>query len=106
MRWRVKFILTLMLTRFNCNREDQSSDLIMMKETMTDTQTDWRYSDERMQYREAALKVLLSKFGHQLEGGVPKYSSQSIYECAHDWVSQGNVRPDGIVAYYLSLIHI
>ena len=72
----------------------------MMKETMTDTQTDWRYSDERMKYREAALKVLLSKFGHQLEGGVPKYSSQSIYECAHDWVSQGNVRPDGIVAYY------
>ena len=72
----------------------------MMKETMTDTQTDWRYSDERMQYREAALKVLLSKFGHQLEGGVPKYSSQSIYECAHDWVSQGNVRTDGIVAYY------
>ena len=73
---------------------------IIMMETMTDTQTDWRYSDERMEYRQAALKVLLAKFGHQLESGVPKYSSQSIYECAHDWVSQGNVRPDGIVAYY------
>ena len=72
----------------------------MMKETMTDIQTDWRYSDERMKYREAALKVLLSKFGHQLEGGAPKYSSQSIYECAHDWVSQGNVSTAGIVKYY------
>ena len=72
----------------------------MTKETMTDTQTDWRYSDERMEYRQAALKVLLAKFGHQLESGVPVYSSQSIYECAHDWESQGNVRPDGIVAYY------
>ena len=74
--------------------------LITTTETMTDTQTDWRYSDERMQYREAALKVLLSKFGHQLEGGTPKYSSQSIYECAHDWVSQGNVSTAGIVKYY------
>ena len=45
----------------------------MMKETMTDTQTDWRYSDERMKYREAALRVLLRKFGHQLEnGGSPR----------------------------------
>ena len=102
MRWRVKFILTRMLTRFNCNRVDHNLDLNMMKETMTDTQTDWLYSDERMEYRQAALKVLLSKFGHQLEGGVPVYSSQSIYECAHDWVSQGNVRPDGIVKYYLA----
>ncbi len=74
----------------------------MMKETMTDTQTDWRYSDERMEYRQAALRVLLARFGHQLEGGVPVYSTQSIYECAHDWVSQGNVRPDGIVKYYLA----
>ena len=81
---------------------DHTLDLIMMKETMTDTQTDWRYSDERMEYRQAALRVLLARFGHQLEGGVPVYSSQSIYECAHDWVSQGNVRTDGIVRYYLA----
>ena len=26
-----------------------------------------------------------------MEGTRPKYSSQSIYECAQDWVSQGNV---------------
>ena len=67
----------------------------------TAIQTDWRYSDERMEIREQVLKVLLSKFGHQLENGVPKYSSQSIYECAHDWVSQGNVNSDGVIKCYL-----
>jgi len=61
---------------------------------------DWRYSDERMEYRAAALTVLLSEFGHQLEGGVPKHSSRSIYECAHDWVSQGNDSTVGIVEFY------
>ena len=42
---------------------------------------DWRYSDHKMKVREQALKVLLSKFGGQMEGVRPKYSSQSIYEC-------------------------
>ena len=75
----------------------------MMKETMTDTQTDWRYSEERMKYREAALRVLLTRFGRQLRSnGEPVYSQRSIYECAHDWVSQGNIRTDGIVKYYLA----
>jgi len=67
----------------------------------TAIQTDWRYSDERMEIREQVLKVLLSKFGHQLENGMPKYSTQSIYECAHDWVSQGNVNSDGVIKCYL-----
>lgn len=64
------------------------------------TLEDWRYSDDRMKVREAALKILLARFGHQLESGVPKYSSQSLYECAHDWVSQGNATTFGIVKYY------
>jgi hypothetical protein len=64
------------------------------------TKEDWRYSDERMKVRESALKILVTKFGHQMENGVPKYSSQSIYECAHDWVSQGNNTTFGIVKYY------
>ena len=64
------------------------------------TKEDWRYSDERMKVREAALKILVTKFGHQMENGIPKYSSQSIYECAHDWVSQGNNTTFGIVKYY------
>ena len=101
MRWRVKFILTLMLTRFNCNRVDHNLDLNMMKETMTDTQTDWRYSDERMDVRTQGLNILLKKFGSEIcSDGSPRYSNQSIYECIHDWVSQGNMRTDGIVAYY------
>ena len=61
---------------------------------------DWRYSDDRMKLREEVIKILLSKFGHQMEGVVPKYSNQSIYECAHDWVSQGNATTFGIVKYY------
>ena len=61
---------------------------------------DWRYSDDKMIVREQALKILLSKFGGQMEGVVPKYSNQSIYECAHDWVSQGNLHTAGIVKYY------
>ena len=64
------------------------------------TQEDWRYSDEKMNVREQSLKVLFSKFGHKMDGVVPKYSNQSIYESAHDWVSQGNMSTSGILKYY------
>ena len=63
--------------------------------------SDWLYSPERMVLKEQCLSILLKKYGGELnEDKTPKYSTQSIYECAHDWVSQGNARPDGIVAYY------
>ena len=63
--------------------------------------TDWLYSPERMALKEQCLSILLKKYGSSLkEDGSPKYSTQSIYECAHDWVSQGNARPDGIVAFF------
>ena len=62
---------------------------------------DWRYSDERMKLREQALNLLLTRFGNNLqENGEPVYSNQSIYECAHDWVSQGNMNTFGLVKYY------
>ena len=61
---------------------------------------DWRYSEDRMNLRQQAIRVLLTKFGHVMDGVTPKYSNQSIYECAHDWVSQGNVSTSGIVKYY------
>ena len=61
---------------------------------------DWRYSDQRMKVKERALAILLSKYGPQMENSSPKYSSKSIYECAHDWVSQGNMHTAGIVKYY------
>jgi hypothetical protein len=54
-----------------------------------------------MKIRQQVLNVLLKRFGSELtESGEPKYSNQSIYECAHDWVSQGNVNSNGIVKYY------
>jgi len=72
------------------SKEDQ-------KTSMND---DWRYSDHKMKLREQALKVLLSRFGGQMEESVPKYTNKSIYECAQDWISQGNVSTSGIVKYY------
>ena len=62
---------------------------------------DWRYSEDRMEIRQKVYAVLLKHFGSQLdETGEPVYSMQSITECAHDWVSQGNVSASGIVKYY------
>ena len=61
---------------------------------------DWRYSDQKMKVREQALTVLLSRYGGEMKEGQPKYSSQSIYECVQDWVSQGNMNTAGIVKYY------
>ena len=53
-------------------------------------------------YREQALLILLSRYGTELDKTrkKSKYTNQSIYECAHDWVSQGNVNCNGITKYY------
>lgn len=73
----------------------------MTSQTTTGMQTDWRYSDQKMKLREECLRILLSKFGSELnEDGSPKHSNQSIYECAHDWISQGHMISSGIVSYY------
>ena len=61
---------------------------------------DWLYTSDRMKLREHCLSVLLQKYGGEIVDGVPKYSPQSIYECAHDWVSQGNPSSSGIVKYF------
>ena len=62
---------------------------------------DWRYSDERMDVRTQGLNILLKKFVSEIcSDGSPRHSNQSIYDCVHDWAPQGNVRTDGIVAYY------
>jgi hypothetical protein len=68
--------------------------------TILMTYDDWRYNDFKMKLRKEVLKILLSKFGHQMDGVVPKYTNQSIYECAHDWISQGNKTSFGVVKYY------
>ena len=57
----------------------------------------------KMKVREqrALTMCLLSKIRWRNGGGsTPKYSSQSIYECVQDWVSQGNMNTAGIVKYY------
>ena len=62
---------------------------------------DWRYSDDRMELRQKIYQLLLTRFGSQVnENGEPIYSMQSITECSHDWVSQGNVKTDGIIKYF------
>jgi hypothetical protein len=62
---------------------------------------DWRYSEERMDLREKAYNLLLTRFGSQLDAnGEPLYTMQSITECSHDWVSQGNITTSGLVKYY------
>ena len=68
---------------------------------MTVTKTDWRYSTERLNLRENALHILLRKYGsHMQANGTPEHSPRKIYECAHDWVSAGNVNCNGLVKYY------
>ena len=61
---------------------------------------DWRYNDFNTKLRQEVLKTLMAKYAHIMDGPVPKHSPQSIYECAHDWVSQGNKISSGVVKYY------
>ena len=62
---------------------------------------DWRYSEEKLRARQQAISVLLYKYGSDLDHTrKSKYTCRSIYECAHDWISQGNVNPEGIIQYY------
>ena len=64
-------------------------------------QNDWLYSEDRLAFREQCLSILLRKYGSELnDNGEPKYSCESIYGCAHDWVSQGNPEAAGIINHY------
>jgi hypothetical protein len=64
------------------------------------TNDDWRYSDERLDLRGQCLSILLQKYGGiDLDLESP-YMCKDIYECVDTWVSQGNKRTDGIVAYF------
>ncbi|AOV60368.1 hypothetical protein S820908_221 [Synechococcus phage S-CAM9] len=54
-----------------------------------------------MKVRQQALSILLKKFGSELNSNnTSKEPNKAIYECAHDWVSQGNMNCNGIVSYY------
>ena len=63
--------------------------------------SDWLYSEDRMSLREKSLSILLNRYGSGLnKDGTPEHSTESIYACAHDWVSQGHPVTNGIVKYY------
>lgn len=63
---------------------------------------DWIYSEKRLNFRAECLSTLLSTYGWKLtEDGLPKHSSEKIYNCAHDWVSQGNAESEGINEYFI-----
>ena len=65
--------------------------------------SNWLHSEERLSFRSQCLYMLLSEFGHGLsKDGTPLHSSRALYECAHDWVSQGHPTVNGITTYYLA----
>ena len=95
MRWQPRVVLR----PFNLiPSADQKTSKEDQRTFMND---DWRYSEEKLKLRQQALTILLAKYGSELDSTrKSKYTNQSIYECAHDWVSQGNVNCNGITAYY------
>ena len=50
--------------------------------------------DEQLKLRQHVLMILFKQFGKG------KYSNQSIYECADEWITKGHKIPSGVVAYY------
>jgi hypothetical protein len=51
-------------------------------------------NEEQMKLRQQVLMILFRQFG---EG---KYSNQSIYECADEWIAKGHKISAGVVKYY------
>ena len=50
--------------------------------------------EDQMKLRQQVLMILFRQFG---EG---KYSNQSIYECADEWIAKGHKISAGVVKYY------
>lgn len=64
-------------------------------------ETDWRYNDQRLKTREQSLAILFKRYGGGINpDGTPLVSPELIYTAAHDWVSAGNVRTDGLLAFF------
>lgn len=62
------------------------------------TQTDWRYSEDRMLLRAEAFVKLKAYF--KLE------TVRYLYEFCHDWISQGNQNTDNIERYFLQYLEL
>ena len=50
--------------------------------------------EEQSKLRQQVLMILFREFGNG------KYSNQSIYECADEWIAKGHKIASGVVAYY------
>ena len=51
-------------------------------------------TEEQLKLRQQVLMILFKQFGHG------KYSNQSIYECADEWIEKGHKISSGVVKYY------
>ena len=51
-------------------------------------------TEEQLKLRQQVLMILFKEFGKG------KYSNQSIYECADEWIAKGHKISSGVVAYY------
>ena len=51
-------------------------------------------TEEQLKLRQQVLMILFKEFGKG------KYSNQTIYECADEWIEKGHKIPSGIVKYY------
>ena len=51
-------------------------------------------TEEQLKLRQQVLMILFKQFGKG------KYSNQSIYECADEWISKGHILASGFVKYY------
>ena len=61
----------------------------------------WLYSDERMEFRSKCIAILFKNYGGvRIEE--TSYSTEDIYNAAHDWVSQGNQGVEGLAQYFES----
>ena len=51
-------------------------------------------TEEQLKLRQQVLMILFKEFGKG------KYSNQTIYECADEWIKKGHKISSGIVKYY------
>ena len=65
------------------------------------TNASWLYSEERMEFRAKCISLLFKNYGGvRIEEA--RYSTEDIYNAAHDWVSQGNQGVEGLAQYFES----
>jgi hypothetical protein len=59
----------------------------------------WIYSEERMNLRADVIGILFKEYGGEQIQDAP-YSTEDIYNAAHDWVSHGNPNTEGVLNYF------